>query len=323
VPETDVALGAEEREMLRRVLVWATMVAALMVVPAVAAAATGAAKSPAKPGPTPRYYVALGDSLSQGMQPDAKGLTVDTDDGYVDDIGARALKRIPTLQVIKLGCGGDTTTSLLTGKGNDAAAKALHCDRQGGSQLAAAVSFLKSHHAAGEVPLITIDIGANDLAPCLQLTSATAAAACANPAIATVKLNTARILASLHAADPQGAIIGMTYYVPQLAEWLSGAAGRAYTASHLPLVEAGNAALTSDFKASRARVADVFAAFKSSDLSGESPLPGLGSVPTAVALICAWTWACAAPPVGPNAHANATGYGVIAATFDKVLPDLP
>jgi hypothetical protein len=173
------------------------------------------------------------------------------------------------------------------------------------------------------VPLITIDIGANDLAPCLQLTSATAAAACANPAIATVKLNTARILASLHAADPQGAIIGMTYYVPQLAEWLSGAAGRAYTASHLPLVEAGNAALTSDFKASRARVADVFAAFKSSDLSGESPLPGLGSVPTAVALICAWTWACAAPPVGPNAHANATGYGVIAATFDKVLPDLP
>ena len=157
--------------MLRRVLVCVTVVAvgAVAAIPAVGCGGQPASlKSPTpKPGPAARYYVALGDSLSQGMQPNAAGLTVDTDDGYVDDIGAWAAHRIPTLQVIKLGCGGDTTTSLLTGKGNDAAAKALHCDRQGGSQLAAAVSFLKSHHAAGEVPLITIDIGANDVDGCV------------------------------------------------------------------------------------------------------------------------------------------------------------
>ncbi len=57
----------------------------------------------------------------------------------------------------------DTTTSLLTGHGNDKDARALHCNRTGGSQLAAAVRFLKAHHAAGEVPLVTIDIGANDV----------------------------------------------------------------------------------------------------------------------------------------------------------------
>src|SRR3984957_13362819 len=129
--------------MFKRMLLAAVAVAVTAAIPAVSSAATKPVKSP------PRYYVALGDSLSQGMQPNVSGMTVDTDDGYVDDIGAWATRRIPTLQVIKLGCGGDTTTSLLTGKGNDAAAKALHCNRQGGSQLAAAVSFLKSHHAAG------------------------------------------------------------------------------------------------------------------------------------------------------------------------------
>jgi hypothetical protein len=28
-----------------------------------------------------------------------------------------------------------------------------------------------------------------------------------------------------------------------------------------------------------------------------------------------YTWMCAAPPVGPNIHANQLGYGVIANTF--------
>lgn len=39
-----------------------------------------------------------------------------------------------------------------------------------------------------------------------------------------------------------------------------------------------------------------------------------------VALICQWTWECAPPPVGPNEHANAAGYGVIAQAFLAVLP---
>ena len=45
-------------------------------------------------------------------------------------------------------------------------AKILHCDRQGGSQEAAAERFLKTHHRKGEVPLITVDIGANDVDGC-------------------------------------------------------------------------------------------------------------------------------------------------------------
>jgi hypothetical protein len=64
-----------------------------------------------------------------------------------------------------------------------------------------------------------------------------------------------------------------------------------------------------------ARVADVFSAFDSSDFSGQVPLRGIGAVPPNVAGICRWTWECAVAPRGPNEHADAAGYSVIARTF--------
>jgi len=44
-------------------------------------------------------------------------------------------------------------------------------------------------------------------------------------------------------------------------------------------------------------------------------MPGIGTVPRNVALICQWTWACAAPPRRPNQHPNQAGYAVIADAF--------
>ena len=63
------------------------------------------------------------------------------------------------------------------------------------------------------------------------------------------------------------------------------------------------------------QVADVFGAFQTSDFSGHVTVPGVGTVPRNVALICQWTWECASPPRGPNQHANQAGYGVIARAF--------
>jgi lysophospholipase L1-like esterase len=222
------------------------------------------------------------------------------------------------LTLVKLGCPGETTGTLIGGGiCGYSGGQRRSLSGGGGSQLGAALSFLHAHR--GQVPLITLDIGANDLAPCVELVSPAAATACAGPEITTVKRNTARILAALRAADPQATIAGMTYYAPQLAVWLTGTAGRTYTAGALPLVEAGNAALTSDFRDARARVAEVFTAFDGADLTGRLTLPGFGPVPAAVARVCEWTWACAAPPAGPNAHANAAGYRVIAAAFYRAL----
>src|ERR1035438_9134215 len=96
-----------------------------------------------------RYYLSLGDSLAQGMQPDAAGLTVSTDQGYADQLYAIEKPKIPGLQLVKLGCGGETTASFLSGQGNAGDALLLGCDPAGGSQMVAAERFLRQHHRRG------------------------------------------------------------------------------------------------------------------------------------------------------------------------------
>jgi lysophospholipase L1-like esterase len=304
--------------MLRRVLVCVTVVAAVAAFPAVGLAAGGPSKSSKpRPGPAARYYVALGDSLSQGMQPNLKGVTVDTDDGYVDDLGAWAAHRIPTLQVIKLGCGGDTTTSLLTGKGNDANAKALHCNRQGGSQLAAAVSFLKSHHAAGEVPLITIDIGANDVDGCV---TATDLAACLAAGEKSIQVNTPKILNALRKAAPKGTkLVAMNLYDPVLGGYFAPSTDPLHglALASPALTKTVNATIDTASTGAGFKVADVGTAFHTYDTT---PVTWEGqTIPANVAYVCSWTWACQTPPSGPNIHANRNGYQVIANTFERVI----
>jgi len=45
----------------------------------------------------------------------------------------------------------------------------------------------------------------------------------------------------------------------------------------------------------------------------------LGWLPRNVERICKLTWMCVPRPVGPNIHANTTGYGVIAKTFKPLV----
>ena len=101
------------------------------------------------------YYLALGDSLAQGVQPNASGVSVMTRDGYPNQVYAVLHASRPGLKLVKLGCPGETTTSMINGG---------ICRYRGGSQLAAAVAFLQAHR--GRVLLVTLDIGANDPEHC-------------------------------------------------------------------------------------------------------------------------------------------------------------
>src|SRR5207244_3581011 len=130
-----------------------------------AAALVGLPASAAGSRPGARYYLALGDSLAQGMQPDPSGLLVNTGQGYADQLYAIEHRRIPSLKLVKLGCGGETTSSMRSGRGNRDALL-LGCTRAGGSQLTAAERFLRAHRRRGEVALLTLDIGANDVVGC-------------------------------------------------------------------------------------------------------------------------------------------------------------
>jgi lysophospholipase L1-like esterase len=270
-----------------------------------AAPAMAASSGPPAPPPAASYYLSLGDSLAQGVQPNAAGTSVETNQGYPNQLYGALRPGHPGLRLVKLGCPGETTGTMISGG---------ICSYPQGSQLAAAVSFLRDH--PGQVPLITIDIGANDLNPCVVLTSLSALEACVEATLPTVVANLTEIMTDLRAAGGGNVrIVGMTYYVPELAAWLTGPAGQEFATASEQLVVTFNGVLTSVYQQFGARIADVFSAFQSADFTDQVTLPNIGTVPRNVALICKWTWECAPAPRGPNEHANAIGYGVIALTF--------
>jgi len=282
--------------MYRRILVPLLALAVLATLTGTAAAQTVKTKA------TPRYYLALGDSLSQGVQPNLKGVSSNTDEGYVDDLYQTELKRIHSLQVVKLGCGGESTQSMITGKGNPHAAY-FRCHPAGGSQLAAALRFLKAHHAKGEVPLITIDIGANDVDGCA---AAPNPVTCAGSGANQIATDVPKILKAIKKAAPKGAtMVSMNLYDSVLGSYFAPAGSAANTLVSLSFKTAD---VATDF--------DTYVPFTTTvNWQGNQ-------IPLAVAKICAWTWVCSTPPSGPNIHANKNGYLEIAQVFAKVIGKL-
>jgi hypothetical protein len=72
------------------------------------------------------------------------------------------------------------------------------------------------------------------------------------------------------------------------------------------------------------KVADVFTAFRTTDASLVSYTGPLTNnqpqqVPRNVERICKLTWMCVPRPMGPNIHANTTGYSVIAKAFKPLV----
>lgn len=295
------------------------LLGAAAVVAMLAGAAPAAAAS-ANGGPPVKYYLALGDSLAQGDQPATPplpagvslGQTIETDQGYADDLFAHYSAQIPNLQLVKLACPGETTTSMITGAGSQ-------CTYPEGSQLQAALAFIRAHRSG--VALITIDIGANDVDGCAP--GGVVDQACVAGGFAEAQSDMPRILGALRAAVGEDTVIaGMNLDDPFLAGYLTGPAGQALAAETVDLDVSFNSLLNASFAAYGMRVADVQTAFSTTDSTDTATLPGVGTVPLNVARICEWTWMCAPSPIGPNDHANQAGYLVIASAFEQVTGNL-
>jgi lysophospholipase L1-like esterase len=288
---------------------------------ALLAGAAPAAAARADTGPPAKYYLSLGDSLAQGVQPATPplppgvslGQSIETDQGYADDLFAHYSAQFPgNLQLVKLGCPGETTTSMLTGAGSP-------CMYPAGSQLAAALAFIRAHRSA--VVLITIDIGANNVDGCAA--GGVISQTCVASGFAAAQSDLPKILGALRGAVGEDTVIaGMNLYDPFLADFLTGSAGQAAAAQSVDLDVSFNSLLGAGFGAFSVPVADVQTAFSTTDFTDTATLPGVGTVPLNVARICEWTWMCAPSPVGPNIHANPVGYQVIAAAFQQVIGSL-
>lgn len=283
--------------MFRRALAAAaaTVLVLGMALPAAAAPAPGRSGAHA-----PLYYLSLGDSLAAGEQPIGDpDNRYRTDEGYADQLYSMAKASISNLQLVKLGCsGGETTATMITGG---------ICPYDHGSQLAEAVSFL---HAHGKfVAFVTINVGTNDF-PCQTDIS------CMPAGLASIQANLPEILEQLRtAAGPDIPIIGMTTYDALLGYWFTGAEGQALAVQSVGWIGYLNSILTGIYTEAGSPVADVEGAFSTADFATQVPLPGVGLVPLNVARICQWTWVCAPAPLGPNNHANAAGYHVMADAF--------
>jgi lysophospholipase L1-like esterase len=286
---------------VRRVVAFVAAITAAAL--AIAGCAGGAPAG--RTGPKVSYYLSLGDSLSQGVQPDPGGASVPTRQGYADQLYIVLHRRDAGVRLVKLGCPGETTQTMINGG---------ICSYPGGSQLAAAAAFLHAHRRS--VSLVTIDIGANDPGSCVTRSSFSGIASCIATSFPDTLANLRKIMTALRAAAGSNVrIIGMSYYVPTLGQWRDGLMGRALARVSELAVVGYNRLLTGTYRAFGARVADVFGAFRSGDFSGRVAVPGIGSVPPNVAAICMWTWECVAGPRGPNVHADPAGYAVIAETF--------
>jgi lysophospholipase L1-like esterase len=288
-----------------RILLLPRLLAALAALALVVATVTACSPpAPARHAPL-AYYLALGDSLSRGVQPDAAGVSVETAQGYPNLVYARLARGDTALRLAQLGCPGETTQTMTRGG---------VCRYPGGSQLAAAVAFLRAHR--GHVRLVTLDIGANDLEVCGGQLELALAASCVGQVPGTAARASA-IIASLRAAAGPGVrIVGLNYYLPGLARWRTGMVGRALALASERTAAVLNGELDQAYAQAGDGVADVFGAFSTADFGDPVTVAGIGPLPRNVARICQWTWACAPAPRGPNQHANPAGYQVIA---DAVL----
>ncbi len=222
-----------------------------------------AAESAARFNPPKEYFLALGDSLAFGFQFETFNANVPSvpaslfSTGYVDDLAGRLREIRPRITSVNYGCPAETTATFIEGGClYTAIGFPLH-DPYDGSQLSAALAFLRAHR--GQVSPITLNIGTNDVNDLRILCGDDIACYFANgPAVLnTISTNLHLILSQLRAAAPDAEIITFTdYNVAALVDARSS-----------QLTEAFNAVIMATAAESSVRLADVFGAFN----GGPSP----------------------------------------------------
>jgi hypothetical protein len=240
--------------------------------------------------PPKKYSLALGDSVAYGFQVSKfeAGLPPSGyDTGYVDVFAARLRTIQPGFTVVYYGCPGESTTSFIAGPClYTAIGQELHDDFEG-SQLGAAVAYLRSHR--GQVSPVTLTLWGGDIREFIQSCGGDfgciQARAPAEIGRIASRLNV--ILGELRAAAPDAEII-------VTGPWNTNVG---FFPETDPLFQALNAAMASVVAAQGARFADALPVFNpQGDLAAET------------AAICTLTLLCSEG----DSHPSDAGYRAIA-----------
>jgi lysophospholipase L1-like esterase len=248
------------------------------------------------------YYVSLGDSYSVGYQPD-RGSTP----GYTVVV-AKATR----LTLVNFGCGGATTTSLVSSVGcPDVLPHTIGgVTYPSATQEAAALSFLNAHK--GHIGLVTVSIGGNDVTACASQANPIA---CVATAVAGITKNVTALAAALRTAvGPKVPLIGLTYPDVILGSYVyptHPASAAALSIAKLSVVAFKsliNPALAKAYGSAKGTLVDVTKATGAYvPLTRTVHSPSYGTIPAAVASVCTLTWFCAQG----NIHATTKGYTLI------------
>lgn len=266
-------------------------------------------------------YLAIGDSIAAGTQQPLPF----TSNGYTNVLFEELQDEYGFETFLNLGCPADDTREVINADDNPAGGSICYGSgaflapgSTGGSQLDVALAYIAAN--PGEVRLITITLGANDIFRCTDLTNVL----CLIGEITNMAGGLATILATLRAADPTIPIIGMNYYNSSLGYWPEDPA---FAEASQGLVPAFNGALEAVYGAFGVPVADVESAFKTFKTNG-TPQKNYKA-------ICKYSRMCekvgsgyimsdwtADDYPGPDVHPTNKGYTKIAGTFEELIEDL-
>ena len=259
------------------------------------AAASGGTPGP-KFNPPKTYYLALGDSFSFGYQVTGLSTPPDPaafDHGFVDELGVYLRRIAPAITTVNYGCPGESTVTFIEG-GCPWTAQGfpLH-DSFDGTQLDAAVGFLRAH--PGEISPITISLALNDvqrfIADCAFEPLCIQRGATAT--IRQITANLAMILDRLRRAAPNVEIIVLGPYDPFI--------GNLEFAD--PLFIALNDAMAETAAGGSARYADIFGTFNPQ-----------GDIDVETQTLCMLTLWC----THGDGHPSDLGYQLMADTIFEV-----
>lgn len=256
---------------------------------ALVALTVGASAASASPSAPRAYYLALGDSMTYGIQPTkaARGLPPSGfDTGYVDVLTARLRALAPGIRVVNYGCPGESTVTFAKGGCPWLAeGKRLH-DAFRGSQLGAALAFLRTH--PGEVSPITVTLWGNDFFPLVDACKGDPA--CVQKRTGSIASRLGAILTRLRRAAPTAEIV-------VTGAWNPGAEAFAQTD---PVFRVLDGQIRRAAAPANARVADMRAVFNTG-----------GSPAARRARICALSFMCK----GGDPHPTDAGYRAMARAF--------
>jgi lysophospholipase L1-like esterase len=272
-----------------------------------------AAPAAAKPRP---LYVSLGDSWAAGVQPlGANQADIETKQGYSDFLAASARRLFPGLRLVNLGCGGETTVTMITGRPKcNEEVRPYGTTKPVKAQLPYAVHYLRAHR--GRVALVTVILGGDDVQECARQGDLGAILTCVNQGLEGIKRHLPTVVKALRkAVGPKTIIVASTYADVVLGQYvLSPQQGPSLAQASVSVFRTQlNPLLKKIYAKQRIGFVDTTKAFGTYvSFSQTTTLAPYGTVPVAVANLCKLAWYCAPRASGPDIHLRPAGYRKVA-----------